>query len=118
MANFRKMRDAINEREREKRSNGGFHSPLIEVREIEGNKGEGDRIIQLNTYGLWRNMSLEVLLEILDKWFKNEDRIYSEGRGGTYLLSAIMELREGSTVKEVLEKYGKNRGVYPKTYRP
>jgi len=85
----------------------------IMYRTIDGYKGHGDRILQVNTNGKWSNITLPDILKILDFIFKNEDIVYpqSEGmKGRLYLFEAIQELVAGVTVEQILEKYGDKHG--------
>lgn len=84
-------------------------------RDIEGYKGRGDRILQVNTNGRWSNITLPDILHILDFIFKNEDKVYptSEGsRGRWYLFEAVQKLVAGVPIEDVLEEYGdKHNGL-------
>lgn len=87
----------------------------ITYRVVDGYKGDGDQIIQVNTNGKWCNVTLPDILQILDFIFKNEDKVYPETegmQGRWYLWGALVELVCNHSVEEVLEKYGdKHRGI-------
>jgi len=77
-------------------------------REIEGFKSESDKILQLNTFGSWINLTFTDLLKILKFWFENEKRVYNKPnqKGSKYVLEAIQKLESGCTVEQVLNEFG------------
>ena len=87
----------------------------IMYRVVDGYKGYGDEILQVNTNGKWTNITFPDLLEMLEFIFNNEDKVYplSEGmRGRYYLFEAIQKLVAGMSVDAVLEEYGdKGKGI-------
>jgi len=107
MGNFKRLTRQIN--------NSRVTPNQIMYRDIEGYKGRGDRILQINTNGRWCNITFPDLLHMLDFIFKNEDKVYpvSDGhRGRWYLHEAIQKLVAGMSVEEVLEGYGdKHNGI-------
>jgi len=87
----------------------------IMYRVIDGYKGRGDEILQVNTNGKWTNITFPDLLEMLGFIFNNEEKVYptSEGmRGRWYLFEAIQKLVVGMSIDDVLEEYGdKGKGI-------
>ena len=81
----------------------------IQFRQIQGYKGQEDKILQLNTFGRWINITIPDILTILDTLFQNEDKVYpiSIGKKGRwFLFDLIYQLAHGHSVDELMLKYG------------
>ena len=76
---------------------------------MKGNRGPEDRIIIIKTsYGSFEPISLKALLQIIQLFMENEDRLHPRSRGekGRWLLyEAISELANGKDFETVANNY-------------
>uniref|UniRef100_A0A6M3XRU4 Uncharacterized protein n=3 Tax=viral metagenome TaxID=1070528 RepID=A0A6M3XRU4_9ZZZZ len=110
MPKFDKLRRKINEQMRQRRSNPpGFHrSRSLENRLSQGKYGPLDRILEINTQGMWHRLSFKDLLEFLVFLFDNEDRIHPPPeKGARYLMDAIECLYDSRDIVKTLHKFRK-----------
>jgi len=75
----------------------------------QGNRGKGDRIITLQTRGgVEETLSLRAILEIIQLFMENEDRLHPRNRGekGRWLIyEAITELANGKQFDRVANEF-------------
>lgn len=73
----------------------------------QGRRGKHDRIVIIKTNG-YETMSLQGLLEIIQLFMENEDRVHprTQGRKGRWMLyEAISDVANGMNFMDVTQKY-------------
>jgi len=76
----------------------------------QGKKAEEDSIILIKTDG-WHSLNFLELLELLEVFFKNEDKIYPKEKGfkgREMLFEAIKEVKNGGKPYRVCKNFGIN----------
>jgi len=99
-----KLREKVN-LEAKRKHTSGMHRPFIAIRLVQGHKAPDDRIIEINTGGTYRRISLPFLLKILNLLMINEDYLHPYPEKGRYLIvELITELANNFNEPEILDK--------------